>query len=210
MAMATYPTLGADGTSETAAATFGALLARGSVAPALRLTNAKGQRLRNVEVTRWANGPVHIVSILRHKGPFEPATLSLPQPMYAYDLKNHKALGRHQNIGLTITPYRAMFLALSPQPLGPVALKAAPAVAPGSVQHVGLSAAIADGQRAVKVQVTLPDGRMADWIRPVVLVGKEGATVDVPVAFNDPKGTWTVRATDLYTGETTRTRFQVK
>ncbi len=210
MAMATYPALSDEATDEAAAKTLQALLGRGSVAPALRLTAASGQRLRNVEVTRWVNGPVQLVSVFRHKGQPEPAKLNLPQPMYAYDLKNHKALGKQQAISLTITPYRAMFFALSPQPLKPVALKAPATAMRGSVARVQITSAMPRGQQAVKVQVELPDGRMAGWVQRVVLVDKEGAALDVPIAFNDPTGTWTVTAAELYTGETTRTKFRVR
>jgi hypothetical protein len=42
------------------------------------------------------------------------------------------------------------------------------------------------------------------------MVGREGATLDVPVALNDPRGTWTVHATELYTGKSTRESFKVE
>ena len=79
-----------------------------------------------------------------------------------------------------------------------------------ALQRLRVGPAKGEGQRAVKVQVTLPDGRVADWFRPVAIARATGATVDVSVAFNDPKGIWTVGATDLYTGKTTRTQFRVK
>jgi hypothetical protein len=210
LAMATYPALSGEGTPETAATTLRSLLAESKVAPALELLNAKGERLRNVEITRWTNGPVQIVSVFRHQGQPEPAKLSLPQGMHVYDLKNHKDLGKQQAISLTITPYRAMFFALSPDSLRPVSLEAAPTAAPGSVQRVKLTSALPQGQQAVKITLKLPDGSLADWVDPVVLVDKQGATVDVPVAFNDPQGTWTVQATDLYTGKTISARFSVQ
>jgi hypothetical protein len=111
---------------------------------------------------------------------------------------------------MTITPYRAMFFALSPEPLAPVSLNVSPSVIPGGVQRVRIASAMPKGQQAVSVQVTLPDGAVADWVDSVTLVDRQGATVDVPVALNDPKGTWTVNATELYTGRTTTTKFSVK
>ena len=152
---------------------------------------------------------MQIVSFSRHQGKPEPARVSLPQAMHVYDLKNHVDLGSKQAFDLTVTPYRAEFFALSPEPLAPVTLQAAPSVAPGSVQRVRITSAMPQGQQAVHVQVKLPDERMADWVDPVVLVDSKGATVDVPVAFNDDDGTWTVHATDLYTGKTTSASFTV-
>jgi hypothetical protein len=210
LAMSTYPALNAEATHEAAAAILQALLARGSVAPALQLTDDQGRRLRNVEVTCWMNGPVQIVSVFRHAGVGESAILRLPRAMYVYDLKARKDLGKQQAVNLTVTPYRALFYALSPQPLKGVKLKAAPTVSLGGLQRVTVTSTLPEGRQAVKVQVRLPDGRIADWLDPVVLVDRKGATVAVPVAFNDPRGTWTIRATELYTGQTATTRFNVK
>lgn len=210
MAMATYPGLRADATSETAAAILRSLLARGSVAPALRLTDGKGQRLRNVEITRWANGPIQIVSVLRHHGRPEVAKLELPQPLYAYDLKTHEDLGRQQTVSVTVTPFRAQFYALCPQPLDGVSLEAAPTVSLGSVQRVTVTSKLPEGHQAVKLQVKLPDGGLADWVDKVVVTDKQGVVVNVPVAYNDPKGTWTINATDLYTGTTATAQFAVE
>ena len=210
LAMASYPALSAESTSETAARLWRLTLGMGQVSPILGLNDASGRRLRNVEVTRWMNGPVQIVSVFRHKGQPEPATLSLPQAMHAYDLKNRRDLGRLQTISLTITPYRAMFFALSPEPLAPVSLEVSPSVTPGGVQRVRITSPMPEGQQAVKVQVTLPDGAVADWVDSVAVVDRQGATVNVAVAFNDPTGTWTVNATELYTGRTTTAQFNVK
>ena len=55
-----------------------------------------------------------------------------------------------------------------------------------------------------------PDGSVADWVDAVVVTDKQGVVVDVPVAYNDPQGVWTVSATELYTGTTATARFTVK
>jgi beta-galactosidase len=210
MAASTYPPLGSEASPEAAVRLWRLTLGQGQVSPALDLSDAQGRRLRNVEVTRWMNGPVQIVSIFRHGGQPEAAKLSLPQARYAYDLKSHKDLGKQQALSLTVTPYRAMFFALSPQPLKPVALGAAPSVAPGGLLRLTVTSSMPQGQQAVKVQVKLPDGSTADWADSVAVVDRQGATVDVPVAFNDPRGTWTLSATELYTGKTTNAQFSVK
>jgi hypothetical protein len=201
---------GADAAPQAAAHLWGQLLQSGQVSPALDLRDAQGQPLCNVEVTRWLNGPVQIVSVFRHGGAGEAAVLRLPQPQYVYDLKARQARGKQQTVSLSLTPYRAQFYALSPQALKPVSLQAPPSVSPGGVLRLTLSSALPEGQQAVKVQLKLPDGRLADWQEPVVLVDREGATVEVPVAFNDPPGKWTLSATDLYTGKTRTTHFRVK
>ncbi len=209
-AMSSLPALGADETPEAAAQWLSRALSRGRVAPSLSLTGSGGQRLRNVELTRWQNGSVEIVSVFRHQGRSETATLRLPEPLHVYDLKARRHLGRQAAVSLAVTPQRAMFYALAPQPLPAVALTAAPTVAPGSLQRVAVASHLSEGRQAVKIQVTLPDGRPADWVQAIVVTGPDGAAVDVPVAFNDPRGVWTVQATELYTGTTASTQFTVE
>jgi len=148
--------------------------------------------------------------VFRHHGPPEAAKLDLPRPLCVYDLKAHKDLGREQAVSLAVTPYRALFYALAPQPLEPVELKAAPSLPPGSVQRVTVTSTLPEGQQAVKLQVRLPDGSVADWVDAAVVTDKQGVVVDVPVAYNDPEGTWTVNVTELYTGATTAAQFTVK
>ena len=210
LAMSTYPALSSEATPETAAELWRQTLGTGEVSPAFALTDAAGRRLRDVEVTRWVNGPAQVVSVFRHKGQPQAAELRLPRAMHVYDLKGRKELGRLQKVGLTVTPYRAMFFALSAEPLAPVSVKVSPSVALGGVQRVRLTSRMPAGQQAVSVQVTLPDGAVADWVDPVAVVDRHGTTVDVPVALNDPTGTWTVRATGLYTARTTTTQFSVR
>lgn len=210
MAMSSYPALDAEATSEGAAATLQMLLGQGSVAPALQLTDGNGQRLRNVEITRWVNGPVQIVSVFRHDGRPEAARLELKQPFYVTDLKTHKDCGKLKALNLTVVPFRALFFSLSPEPVKAVALKMGRIVAAGSVQRVRISSTLPEGRQAVKVQVELPDGGPADWVDKVVVTDKQGVVVDVPVAYNDLKGVWTVNATELYTGAMTTAKFTVE
>jgi len=129
--------------------------------------------------------------------------------MWVYDLKARKELGRSEAFDLALTPSRAMFYALSPEALNPVALKAAATVSRGEVQRVAISSALPEGRQAVRVQVKLPNGDVADWVRPVAVADRQGATVDIPVALNDPPGTWTISATDVCTGKVTTAEFEV-
>ncbi|MBL7040914.1 MAG: beta-galactosidase trimerization domain-containing protein [Pirellulaceae bacterium] len=210
LAMSSFPALSGEGTPEAAAHLWRQVLGQSRVALPLSLTAADGQRLRNVEITRWMNGPVQIVSVFRHHGLPEAAKLELQEPVHVYDLKAHKDLGKQQAVNLTVTPYRALFYALSPQPLDAVVLKAAPTVQLGSVQRVTLTSTLPEGHQAVKVQVKLPDGSRVDWIDTVVVTDNQGVVVDVPVAYNDPKGAWTVNAIELYTGTTATAQFTVE
>jgi len=210
LSMGSFPAPGSDAAAALAARLWRQTLALGEIAPALELRDAQGQPVLNVEVTRWTNGPVQIVSLFRHAGAPETVTLRLSQAAYGYDLKQRRDLGHQTEFALPVTPSRACFYALSPAPLGPVTLTAGAPTAPGGVHLTRLASKLPQGQQGVSVRVELPDGRLADWVEPVALADAKGTTVAVPVALNDPTGTWTVRATDVYTGQTAVTRFEVK
>lgn len=209
LAMTSYPTLSAEAANDRPAEILQGVLAHGSASPILRLVDDHGGRLRNVELTRWDNGPVQIVSVFRHHGQPEPAKLELPQPLHVYDLKARAYVGRRKVIDLSVTPFRAQFYALSPQPLEAVRLQTSPTVSPGSVQRVTLVSTLPAGQQAVKVKVKLPDGSRADWVDDVVVVDRQGTTINVPIAYNDPRGDWTVEVTELYTGTIRGVSFQL-
>ncbi|MEN6645464.1 MAG: beta-galactosidase trimerization domain-containing protein [Armatimonadia bacterium] len=210
VAMSSFPPLAAPATPEAAAEVVRAVLAVGGASPAYQLTGAKG-RLRNVEVTRWRSGDTEIVSFFRHAGEAEPAKIGLGKALQAYDLKSRKDLGKVQSLSLGITPYRAQFFVLSPQPLAPLAVSVdKAAVAPGTVVEAKLAPGLRTGAQAARVQVKLPDGTMADWLDDVLVADGKAATIAIPVAFNDPKGTYTVVATEVATGKATTATFAVK
>ena len=50
----------------------------------------------------------------------------------------------------------------------------------------------------MRIRAVLPDGKPAEWLNRVVIVGKEPKEIPLPIAFNDPPGKWTIRAIDLF------------
>lgn len=209
--LSSYPSLAADTTPEPVAQIFLSLLDVAGVSPALSLNNAKGARLRNIEVTRWTNGDTQIISIFRHSGLPETARVTLPAGVHVYDLKNRKDLGSQKELTLTITPCRAQFFALTEQAAPAAELTPArPVAAPGTLQTVRVSVANPHGQQAVKLQVKLPSGAVADWLTKVVVTDAKGVVVELPIAYNDPPGTWTVTATELLTNRASTCQFGVR
>ena len=193
-----YPAL-SDG-STPAADVIKAVLNAANVKPAFTLLNAASQRLRNTEVTRWWNGQTEIFSVFRHSGTSETATIVFTNSAYLYDIKNHQSLGACSSFNLNLTPCRAQFFARSPQILpAPVVSVQTPIMAPGAVAQAMVSAPVANGQQAVKVRVTLPNGQAADWLDKVIVTSNNGVIVKLPIALNDSCGVWTITATELFT-----------
>jgi len=105
-----------------------------------------------------------------------------------YDLKNHKNLGAQKAFNFEITPFRAQFFMISKEPLTVAEVSVEKTtVAPGSVLAAKVNVPKANGQQAVKLQVKLPDGQLADWLDRVVVTDQKGTTVKLPIAYNDPR-----------------------
>jgi hypothetical protein len=70
-------------------------------------------------------------------------------------------------------------------------------------QHLETSAPelFAQGLHALKLRVKDPDGDNAPWFSQAVMAGDGTAEINLPIAWNERPGTWTVTVEDLYTGK---------
>ena len=68
----------------------------------------------------------------------------------------------------------------------------------------------APGDQALRLRATTPAGQPADWLDRVLLAGEEGVDIELPLAHNDPVGTWTLQATELFTEQTATAQWQVE
>jgi len=196
---------------EASAEFLGRLLASAGVKPALQIRNQAGGRFRNLEVTRWQNGRIQIISLFRYSGSEQKALLKLPEARHVYNLRSGKYLGRIASFTLPILPHRATFLVLAPGPAPEVRLKLSAArAARGQVVRLTVTVPGAAGLHAVRVRVKTPAGQVAEWLNRELMADGQGQGCDLPVAFNDPTGRWTVEATDLYTGKTTTATYMVR
>jgi hypothetical protein len=195
---------------EASAEFLGRLLAAVGVEPALQVLNQAGGRFRNLEVRRWQNGRIRIVSLYRFVGGEEEALVQLPEARQVYNLRSGKDFGRTASLTVPVRPGRGTFLVLAPEPAPDVALKlSSDRAARGQVVRLIASVPGAAGLHAVRVRVRTPAGQVAEWLDRELMVDSPGQGCDLPVAFNDPVGRWTVEATDLYTEKTTTTSYMI-
>jgi len=174
------------------------LLVASGVAPRLALRTPDGEGVEGVEVGRWRNGGIELVSLFGSYG--GAVHVELPAGRCVYDLRHRKALGRVKSFATELMAGRASFFALLPEESPAVRVELEPAEAsPGTVVRARLSVPGAAGKHAVRIRVTTPDGRRADWQDQVVIVSKEPAEVHLPIAYNDPRGVWVINAIDLFT-----------
>ena len=131
--------------------------------------------------------------------------------MHVYDLRSRKYLGLTKTIEADIIPCRATFFALTPAEAQPAELTLEPAgLERGALGSAKIRGQAAQGLAAVLVTAKTPDGKEADWLRRMVMVPPEGASVPLPVAFNDPQGNWKLTATELYSNKSTEQTLAVR
>jgi len=209
-AMASYPKLDAKDVSEAPADLLGALLQSAGVKPTIRTRTAL-RRTRNLETVRWRDGGLQIVALFRHTGEDEKVLVELAKPRWVYDLRHRKTHAGARAFSTRILGSRPTFLVLAPKSLAGVrASLAHDAVARGKRATLRLEVPAAAGLHAVRLRATTPDGKPAEWLHQVVIVGRDPKEITLPIAFNDPEGKWEIRATDLFTEQTERLKLVVK
>ena len=157
------------------------------------------------------NGRIEIVSLFRKGGEEETVRVKLPAAGHVYNLRTGQYLGRAASVEAPVVPNRPTWLATAPATVPAVTLAlSADSVPRGSVATVKVTAPGAAGLHAVYLEATTPAGEPAEWLRQELMVDGGGTACELPVAFNDPVGRWTLGATDLYTGKTTTVAYTVK
>ncbi|MDZ4198865.1 MAG: beta-galactosidase trimerization domain-containing protein, partial [Kiritimatiellia bacterium] len=208
--LSSYPSLSAPTTPESAAVAIETLFRLAKVHPAWRWTDAQGNRLRHVEITRWRNGDQEIVSLFRPSGPGGEARVELPSLSHVYELKTSRYLGRMKSFDLSITPSRAQFFVTTPKTLkGAQVQIVQPRVEPGGVIRAKVRFPDAAGSQVARLVVRQPDGQMVESLSRILVGGSEKTEMRIPVAFNDPPGRWTVEVTELIGCRTEIQAFQV-
>jgi beta-galactosidase len=209
--MTSFPSLKLQDTPRQADGLFGGLFAAAGVEAPIKVLDGDGQRERNLEIVRWRNGNSELFAIFREEGQPSQARIVLPREAHVYDLRARKHLGLTKAIEADIIPCRATFFAMSPNEAAPAGLSLEPAaVDRGGVAKANISGHEGKQIKAILLTAKTPDGKDADWLRRVVMVPPAGATVPLPVAYNDPDGKWTVQLTELYSNKTSVAELNVR
>lgn len=143
-----------------------------------------------------------------------PVKATLPQPLHVYDLRQQKYLGKVAAVDQKLRWGRANFFLALPYKIGATTVTLSPAT-PKAGQpltatiKLGLPAG-AQEKLAVYVEVIDPAGNKPLWGRRPLVVENGKATYEVPVAFNDQPGKWTIRATELFSRQVAEASWIVK
>lgn len=129
-----------------------------------------------------------------------------------YDVRAKKSLGSVNTVKATLDPWEPLVFTQSARPLPELALAASSSVKPGAVFKFTLNSAEPHPQgtqRVVQVDLVKPSGEVYSLYAQNLLVAALPHTAQIPIAFNDPAGQWTVRAHDLLTGQALEAVFTV-
>ena len=199
------------------AGTLPGLVNAAGAGPGFVLATANGWPT-DVEMHRWRNGDVTIVSLLRSGGPVKPepasevVNLTLSQPAYVYDLRAGTALGHVQQLPVTLGRVTPVLLAISSQSLPALEVEAPQRIQSGTSVEVGLNLArsLPTTSTVVHIAVVRPDGSIARNYSGNVIIHDGRGTWAIPFAVYDATGWWQVRAIDRLSGQTVTRPLEVR
>lgn len=199
----------------------GDLLRSHGMNPEFSVTDAAGRPVVGVELHVFRNGGVRTITLLSNPllrvdelGPpdfrsnrrFEqPLTvkLSLPAPMFIYDVRQKHFLGQKSTLPLTITPYDPVILTAAPFPLPELRVSAPARTRRGSNTEIAIACDRSAADRHVlHVEVMDPAGRRARHYSGNLVADGGQAVHSIPLAWNDAPGTWSVLVRDMLSGQT--------
>jgi hypothetical protein len=194
---------------------------------AVRFTAPDGGALPLTETRVWRNGSGLVFGLWRQMknawfspksdttaGEPQPAHIELAGRRHVYDLRAGQYLGQVSAVDTRLRWGRANFFLALPYRIGPVKLaldNAAPQ--PGQVVQATVTLAVPPQARetfAAWAEVTDPAGRKPLWGQQVVMLSGGEGQVRLKAAVNDAPGTWTLRVTELFSGQSAEAKWQVK
>jgi hypothetical protein len=189
------------------------LLAAAGVKAPFPLTGADGEPSADVETYVFQNGRVAILALLREPVALqgcgkvaredgrETVVVKLPRPYQIYDVRAQRALGRHARIAVPIGLVGPTILALAPNRLAAPEISGPSRAAQGDKLLFRIALPHTSAARdVVHFSVVDPSGRVVlHYSKNLILRGGE-ATAVLPLALNDPTGTWRLRARDVMAG----------
>jgi hypothetical protein len=182
-----------------------------------------------VETHRFRNGALTIVGLLGNPqlrvdelGPPEfksnerfatprKVRLALPRTLQVYDLRAGKSLGELRELAVALEPYEPALFACSPVPIPGLRLAVPPKLARGGDARIGIAFVRAHpaARPVLRIEVLDPSGTVVPHYSGNLVAAGGAASHLVPVAHNDPAGTWQVRVRDVYSGQVAARSFEV-
>lgn len=191
------------------------------VKPRFAVVDADGQPVVGVETHVFRNGGATLVGLLTNPqlrvdelGPpefksnerFETARtvrLRLPAETYVYDVRGAKSMGRLKEIEVRLAPYDPVIFAFTPEAMPELHVQAPARMARGGFLPVRMrfDGPVAARTSVFHVEVKNPAGEIQYHYSGNVLAQDGAAVKLLPLAVNDPTGTWSIRVKDVLSGQ---------
>ncbi len=186
------------------------------VEPPLFLDTGSGE-LKATETTLFASGQNRYLGILRNHlvENLDPqkSRIHLPARQHVYDARKGIYYGEIDQVSTEVSPARALIFSLLPYRVEGMELKTARSVSRGERVAVSVSLRTAGGkpgQHVVHLRFRDAEGRERPELRRNIMVRAGKGRASLPLALNDPVGTWTLTARDAATGKMGEAVFRVK
>ncbi|MBO4304735.1 MAG: hypothetical protein J6A21_09145, partial [Lentisphaeria bacterium] len=189
-------------------------LRKGGVPPLLESENIV--KIPGRETMHFTDGVNHVFPILHNASVSrdrEKQTFVFPVKGHLYDLRKGKYLGKTDRVTCRIPNADAVLYGVYPGKIRELDIRMPASLKTGSDLKAALEAKMeegAPGKRVFYLQILDPSGKAA-YGMDRCLVAKDGkADFSFRMAFNDPEGIWTLKATDVLTGLTAERKFTLK
>ncbi|HUX16941.1 MAG TPA: alpha-amylase family protein, partial [Phycisphaerae bacterium] len=199
-----------------------AFLAMAGVTPVVKIETT-GKKLKGLEVVRLRGGKTDIVGLLRETlglphperkavvGDVVDGTLEFGEALHTYDVRKGAYLGEVDHVAFSLERGTALVLARLPYAVSGIVVQAKDAVRGGRVAlTLELKGAPSQEiQHVVRMEVRGPDGKMRPWMTNKLLMDGAKGETNIPIAWNDPLGKWTLLVTDVATNVCAERAFRV-
>ncbi len=185
--------------------------------PPFQVKHQYGSTAGRMEVTQLRDGDTWYYGVLPafavdDKAP-RPVILPFAEGRHIYDVRAHKYIGNGGPIEDTLYPGQPKMYAVLPYPVDGLTVRAPREVRRGELVKINIAVAAHTeemGPHAVRVEVSLPDGRQAEYLaRTLYLRAGKGTFSFVP-ALNSPNGRWHVSAVEAVSGAGASADFDVR
>lgn len=207
-------------------------LGRDRVSP--RFMTADGKVPAGVEITVKDMGGARIVALMRNPqtmiselGPMEyqsnegfekeveieldASAVGRGESFVYYDMRTGRKLGQGRTVKVKVVPFEPTILSVWAKDPGEFAFAAPAAVKRGDPLNIAVRPASDQAKQYVyNIEVTGPDGKARSLYRQNFAFDAEGGQIRVPLALNDPAGSWTIAIREAATGITKNVTVQVE
>lgn len=186
---------------------LGQLTRRAGIRPTVSVQALSGQEPpRCYERNTFRRGPIAVHAFIRdHRRcqDQQPVRFQFQQPAHVYDVRAGRYVGHTAEARVSLAPGETALYACLPYRVAGVQVTVPGQATVGDALRVGLAvrADVATrGDHVLHVELLAPDGKPVWPYTRNVLTLAGRADVEIPLAFSDPAGRWTIRVRDVLTG----------